>query len=342
MINKIPKCIACESGMEIFLDGMFDDRYGFSGHYDVYRCTNCQQCQTMPLLNEEDLPSLYGEYYPRKEIDISALISQIGVPSEPAQIKQRYRNGTDNQGQYIAKTGMKVLDYGCGTGASLLEIIALGAEAYGIEADPNVKQVVDALGLRIHIGTLDNAPFADEKFDLIVLNQVLEHIPSPENLLVKFKKMLKPKGRLVLSFPNSGSVYARFFKRLWINWHIPYHLHHFNPKSSRLFLEKNGWRVISLRTITPNLWTVLQCRAGIETTSIGEPNPMWTGQSFGNEKNNSNDKKNKLLKYLRQFALKGSSNIPKAILTIFNRSVDKCGFGDSLLIELELQILGVY
>lgn len=333
-MKSAPNCIACTTQTELHLPKMFDDRYGCPGLYDIYRCPNCKQAQTMPLLSPEDLPGLYGGYYPRREIDIEALVRQVGNPADPVEIKRHRRNGTDNQGQYLAQPGMEILDYGCGAGVSLMEAKALGAEPYGIEADPNVQQVIDALQLRIHIGTLDDAPFADRQFDLIVLNQVLEHIPQPEELLERFQGMLKPGGKLVLGVPNADSIFARFFKRTWINWHVPYHLHHFTPRSVRLFLERCGWRVSSLRTITPNLWTVLQCRATIETTVAGQPNSMWTGQSAGATAT-AEARPSWLFDKLRRFALSVSRPLPNAILSLFNRSVDRFGLGDSMLIVVE-------
>ncbi len=232
----------------------------------------------MPLLSDGDLRALYGNYYPRREIDVAALLRQVAEPGSPHERLRRWILGTENQGQYAATPGMVVLDYGSGAGQSLVELARLGAEAYGIDADPNVRQIVDALRLRIHIGTIDDDPFPGVSFDLIVLNQVLEHIRQPDRLLSSLAAQLRTVGRIVLSFPNSASVYCRRFGRDWINWHVPYHLHHFNPRSTRLFFARHGWRVVSMRTITPNLWTVLQLRAAVERTRMGAPNPMWTGQ----------------------------------------------------------------
>jgi len=336
MSFTVNTCIACSDVMSPLYESMFDDRYGYPGYFNIHRCSSCKQSQTTPLLRDEDLPGLYGNYYPRREIDIEALQRKVGNLSSPEEIKKRRRNGTDNQGQYKAQPGMRVLDYGCGAGASLLEIEALGAEAYGIETDPNVQQVIDKLGLRIHIGTLDDAPFHGVLFDLIVLNQVLEHIPRPEELLEKLRALLKPGGKLVLSFPNANSIFSRVFKRTWINWHIPYHLHHFTPKSARFFLEHCGWKIISLRTITPNLWTVLQFRALIETTTMGQSNPMWTGRPVVCAgANQLVIQPSWLYRQLSRFALSASHPLPNLALTLLDRTIDKLGWGDSLLIELE-------
>ena len=47
---------------------------------------------------------------------------------------------------------MRVLDYGCGDCASLLEIKGLGAEPYGVEVDPTVRDLATELGVRVHVG----------------------------------------------------------------------------------------------------------------------------------------------------------------------------------------------
>lgn len=225
---------------------------------------------------------------------------------------------------------MKVLDYGCGTGVSLLEIQALGGEAYGIEADPNVRPVAEALGLRIHFGSLDDDPFPGERFDLIVLNQVLEHIPDPLGLLGRLRERLAPGGRLILSFPNAASFYARLFGRRWINWHVPYHLHHFTRRSCRELFRRGGWRVRQLRTITPNLWTVLQCRAAAAPARHGSPHPLWTGSREGG----GAEEPQGWRRWLERTAVGAGRPVPAALLTALNRTLDAAGAGDSLLVEV--------
>jgi SAM-dependent methyltransferase len=331
-----PTCIACGSAMQSYFERMFDDRYGFTGYYDIYRCPLCKQGQTVPLLRDEDLPELYGSYYPRREIDIDALQRAVGETGSVSEKRRRWISGTDNQGQYAARPGMVVLDYGCGAGQSLLELEKLGAEAYGLEADPNARQVVNALGLRIHIGTIDENPFPGVMFDLIVMNQVLEHIPRPDELLAKLVKRLRSGGRIVLSIPNSDSIYCKRFGRDWINWHIPYHLHHFNPRSIRLFLRSSGWNVLTLRTITPNLWTVLQLRALVERTGMGIPHPMWTGKptehAVGTEE--ATQRPSRLTRVLYSFAQRVNQHMPRLVLTAFNRACDALGRGDSIHVTI--------
>src|SRR5438105_13158245 len=135
---KAPACIACGKTMTEHYAAMFDDRYGCPGHFSIFRCPACQHMQTMPLLAESELPDLYAKYYPRRHIDIDALLRQVRTPAALRARLSRWWSGTGNQGQYAATPGMTVLDYGCGAGLSLLELREFGAEGYGLEADPNV------------------------------------------------------------------------------------------------------------------------------------------------------------------------------------------------------------
>ena len=329
-----PACIACATRMTAHYSSMFDDRYGCPGYFSIFQCPACQHMQTVPLLPESELPALYAKYYPRRHIDIEALLRQVGKPATLRARIGRWFAGTGNQGQYAAKQGMAVLDYGCGAGLSLLELRELNAEGYGLEADPNVRQVVEALKLRIHIGSIDEDPFPGVRFDLIVLNQVLEHIPAPDRLLGKLARRLKPGGQMALAFPNSASLYARRFGRDWINWHIPYHLHHFNPRSARLFFVRHGWRIVSMRTITPNLWTVLQLRAPVERTSMGRPNALWTGEAGDTHAEGSERAPSRRALALQAFALRANQPLRRALLAAFNRVADKLGRGDSILVTI--------
>jgi SAM-dependent methyltransferase len=219
-----------------------------------------------------------------------------------------------------------MLDVGCGSGTSLLEAKALGATAFGIEADPNVKPIAAALGLTIHFGSLQDYPFPELSFDLIVMNQVIEHLPEPDLALEMLRERLTPNGRLVLVFPNASSLWRRLSGNRWINWHIPYHLHHFDRKSFERMVHRCGFEVVRAHTITPNVWTLLQLRASRYTPELGRPSPIWTVKNLSDTVNSSNSKSYLLRKLLRFSVL--------SAFAIVNRIVDALNMGDSLLVEL--------
>jgi SAM-dependent methyltransferase len=87
-----------------------------------------------------------------------------------------------------------------------------GWDVYGVEMGPAaVARARDRVGDRIHTGTLESAPFAEESFDVILFSHSLEHLFSLADTLAHARRLLKPEGMIVVTVPNVGSVEARFF-----------------------------------------------------------------------------------------------------------------------------------
>lgn len=108
-----------------------------------------------------------------------------------------------------------ILDYGCGAGAMVETFIDNGFDAYGCDVvlrsdNDMVKQMND----QFHI------PYEDEKFDLIVSNQVVEHVHDLRTMISEFNRVLKPNGQAILLCPTLETV---------IEWHlmVPF-VHWFN------------------------------------------------------------------------------------------------------------------
>jgi SAM-dependent methyltransferase len=240
----------------------------------------------------------------------------------------RWWMGGDNQGQYQVRAGEKMLDIGCGSGASLLVAKHLGAQAYGVEADPNVQQLARELGLRIHQGSIHDHPFPGECFDLVILNQVIEHIPEPGKALEAIASRLSPQGRIILVFPNRDSLWCRLFGAHWINWHIPYHLHHFNRSGFERLVTRHGLQVVGARTITPNLWTLLQLKASRVKITQGQPSPIWrTGGGGADGQSFTHRRVQRRLRMMLMTLVLGAFGV-------LNRCVDMFGQGDCLMVEL--------
>jgi 2-polyprenyl-3-methyl-5-hydroxy-6-metoxy-1,4-benzoquinol methylase len=330
-----PHCPVCASNNHKFIRSVFDDRYGCPDMFSIVSCNDCGHLMTSPVVDEKDLGDLYGKYYPRKYVNTTDLVTSAAEVIRPWSRFQRWWNGTNNQGQYSVSTGQVMLDVGCGNGLSLLEAQELGAQAYGIEADPNVERIADELKLRVHIGSIYDRPFPEINFDLIVLNQVIEHIPDPSKTLKTLKERLKPMGRIVIVFPNRNSFWQLIFRRNWINWHIPYHLHHFNYKGFKTFAEQNGYRVIRKMTITPTIWTVLQLQAVQQFAVPGRTSSIWKVKS-DSECSTSNlipKEKKKTKRIMRKLARVAAF----FVLGLFNRILDAVSLGDSILVELEIE-----
>jgi hypothetical protein len=92
-----------------------------------------------------------------------------------------------------------------------------------------------------------------EKFDVIVFNDVLEHIPPVEDLLASCRKYLDDRGLLVVNLPSSDGILYRlakslhrmgassFFDRLWQRGMPSPHVHYFNTSNLTSLLKNNGF-----------------------------------------------------------------------------------------------------
>lgn len=106
----------------------------------------------------------------------------------------------------------KILDYGCGKGAIVEEGRKLQLTIYGVEefyGGSTIREVVKDKGLlgdamvELNDG---NIPFPDNYFDVVVSNQVLEHVPDLDQVLKEISRVLTSNGKLLCLFPSKGVI----------------------------------------------------------------------------------------------------------------------------------------
>ena len=324
------KCPVCKNYKFDTFKDVFDDRYAEPNPYKLAKCIKCNHISTFPRLKEQDLGELYKKHYPRKHINHEQILKKANKDFSSLSSFLYWFKGINNQGHFYAKKGEMVLDIGCGDCSSLIEINYLGAKAFGIEADTNVKSIAKSLNLEVHFGSIEDNPFLGKKFDLIVMNQVIEHIPEPDKCIKIIKGRLSKHGRIIFVFPNRKSLWQRITGIKWINWHIPYHLHHFDKKSFQIMLENGGLKVTNTKTITPNVWTILQIRHFFYNHKRGVPNFLWEDKK--EEKLQKRKKKSKII-----FVKKLLSIILLICLGFLNRLIDFLNLGDSLMLEVKIK-----
>ena len=142
----------------------------------------------------------------------------------------------------------KALEVGCAAGFSLRVLADRGFDVFGIEPSAAIRALAQQHfgDGRIHAGTLDDAPFAVGSFDLIVMWDVLEHLPDPLRALRKVRELLAPAGRLVLETQNVEAFAARLLGKRWTHFKHEEHLLHFSPTTLRRALEVSGFELVSL------------------------------------------------------------------------------------------------
>ena len=129
---------------------------------------------------------------------------------------------------------------------------------------------------------------------------------------------------IIISIPNVNSFWRFFFKEKWINWHVPYHLHHFKEKNFMRMLDKCSLEIIQRKSITPNIWSLMQIRTLFQKSKIREKNNLWiSNKNSVLMKKNTNNLFNKSKIVLKILIL--------TPITILNRLIDIFGVGDSYI-----------
>lgn len=313
-------CEKCGSPRDLLRADLFDDRYGYPGRFATWECPKCETALLVPAPDESDLARIYTEYYPRRNLSVEAVVRSAKFRGTNGDRVRAFWMGTDLNCHYHAKRGERVLEVGSGTGTALLELRNCAIEAVGTEYDLNVREIAESLSLNIHFGGIESLPEKYGRFDCVVMNQVLEHVPNAEAFLNEIRTKLTVDGRVVLSIPNFSSIYRKPFGSRWINWHVPYHLWFYSESSLAELAERAGFHVHSSRTITPTEWFKLQILAFVFRSAAGERNPIW----------NPYEKLSVAFVFCRRLA-----TLFGYFMTPCLRIVDFFGRGDGLLIVLK-------
>jgi len=139
---------------------------------------------------------------------------------------------------------VRVLDYGCGSGKTIKLLTEQGFDCYGCDAfvKMGAKAPRDHLlnphwfGSEILDMPEGKVPFADESFDIIVNNQVMEHVEDMDLTLSELHRVLKPGGLVLSMFPD---------RSVWREGHCGVAFLHWFPKGSKpRFYYAAFWRAL--------------------------------------------------------------------------------------------------
>ncbi len=129
----------------------------------------------------------------------------------------------------------KLLDIGAGTGEFLLTAKNNGWEVKGIEPNENARTLAKQKGVPL---VPDTSNFDEEKFDVITMWHVFEHVYDLKNQIIELEKLLKKDGLLIIAVPNYKSFDAVYYKEFWAAYDVPRHLWHFSRTSfQKLFRD---------------------------------------------------------------------------------------------------------
>lgn len=112
---------------------------------------------------------------------------------------------------YVGRSGLKILDVGCGAGSNLIwlasAISAHSPTLHGIDVSPRAVQECQRLGIASKVLDLnvEPLPFPDRSLDVVICMEVVEHLYNTDLLIGEIARVLPPGGRMILTTPNLSS-----------------------------------------------------------------------------------------------------------------------------------------
>ena len=138
-----------------------------------------------------------------------------------------------------------LLDIGCGAGGFLLEQQKLGWRVSGFDVNPRAVELCRQAGLTdvFQADDLSEIDF-ERQFDVVTMNQVLEHIARPNRFMAAVGCLVRPSGFLVMNFPVfAKSAAAHLFKSYWFNLDVPRHLFFYTEAAVNRLVTAHGFTV---------------------------------------------------------------------------------------------------
>lgn len=207
--------------------------------FNIQQCKSCSFLFTNPSPDAASIGRYYqSESYISHTRNSKTLVDKIYLFVRRFSVRWKMK--------LIAKAHPKgtLLDYGCGTGEFLNEALQQGWQCSGVEPSANARTKAASL---THLTIKPDAEnFGDEKFDVITLWHVLEHIHNLQETIATLAGHLKPGGIIFIAVPNHESRDGQIYREHWAGYDVPRHLWHFTSTTMSLLLRRHNLRITEI------------------------------------------------------------------------------------------------
>jgi 2-polyprenyl-3-methyl-5-hydroxy-6-metoxy-1,4-benzoquinol methylase len=214
----------------------------FNDTYAIHSCNDCKAKFLFPFPTQIQLSRAYDDsYYGEGEEKFKSSLFE--------KVLDAFRRKRAKQLAKKLPAKAKILDIGCGNGNFLASMLRYGDfELHGIEMEGNsAKRAAKIKEINLNIGSIEESTYPENSFDAISIFHVFEHLEEAKKTLDIIKKILKPGGYLVLSFPNIDSIQAKRFKGDWLHLDPPRHLLYFAPNHFIALMESNNYSLLKTK-----------------------------------------------------------------------------------------------
>ena len=207
--------------------------------YELAKCGKCGM--VWDPFPHGDLKSVYGKNYFINENPKGGYANYFeGMKINKKTFYERIKRIE----RKMAKKG-KMLDLGSALGDSLIAAKKLGwKEIMGVELSEFATKEARKKGLDVKIGTLKSSRFPQNHFDVVTIQDVIEHVEDPVSELKNVQKVLKPGGYAFIVTPDVSGFWSKILGSLWYHYKPGEHIMYFSQKSLKKALEVSGFKNI--------------------------------------------------------------------------------------------------
>ena len=180
--------------------------------------------QTHPQPKADELSSYY-----ESDAYISHTDSKKGLLAFLYQQVKRY--SINKKLSLIKKLNVgtgNLLDVGAGTGDFLKAAQDKGWKISGVEPSDKAREIAGEKNIQLNESIVK---VLGQKFDVVTLWHVLEHLPNLETSVQKIESLVADGGTLIIAVPNFNSRDAIHYQNFWAAYDVPRHLWHFSQTS---------------------------------------------------------------------------------------------------------------
>ncbi len=237
-------CPICNSE-DIKLEFGLKDHSISKEDFELFRCGQC----TFLFTQNAPAATEIAAYY-KSEDYISHSNTKKGFVNRAYHIVRNIMLGKKHRLITGLKTGNRLLDMGCGTGYFAHFMKERGFEVKGVEIDHDAREFgKTTFGLDIVAPDEMMTGEVTDKYDVITLWHVLEHIYDLDEYMKRLYDLLDDNGYLIIAVPNSNSYDAKHYQSFWAAYDVPIHLWHFTPDTLNRLAEKHKFKQERLESL---------------------------------------------------------------------------------------------
>lgn len=283
-LETLGACPACGSAdRSLLYSDLTDIVFGSApGRWTMWRCHRCGSAYLDPRPSGQAMSLIYRRYYTHESPSHFQTTGDGHESLSTRRMRHLLANGYRNRrygtryerslavGYWLARLYPKVreildvefrylprlrpgekarlLDVGCGNGGFLAKARDAGWEVFGCDPDPLAVEIARSQGLEVRLGEAPVWEDMKDRFDVITLSHVLEHVPDPYATILQLRELLRDGGLLYIDTPNIDAVGHELYGRYWQGLDAPRHLCVLSRRALIQVLKTSGMTNISFQT----------------------------------------------------------------------------------------------